>query len=269
MKYTGLHLAMREMHRFMRGQKAQAALIATGILVGLAGPFGTESAMRLAPRVLYWLVVVQVTFASGTLVSAYIANTHMARRLPGWASAALAGLLIGLVVSIEIFAFNWAIFNISPFEQSYFLPLFINTLVVSVVVRMAIAVVLNEQPAPHKTSAPIAQPNPDSGPAPQDTPLLARLPFDKRGAIISLSVKDHYVDVTTTSGTEMILIRLADAIREAGDGFQVHRSHWVAREHVTAVRRDGAKAVIKTSDGRDIPVSRTYVPVLKEAGFLP
>jgi hypothetical protein len=31
----------------------------------------------------------------------------------------------------------------------------------------------------------------------------------------------------------------------------------------------GSKTVIKAFDGRDIPVPRAYVPVLKEAGFLP
>ncbi|MDO6615486.1 MULTISPECIES: hypothetical protein [Pacificibacter] len=36
----------------------------------------------------------------------------------------------------------------------------------------------------------------------------------------------------------------------------------------TSAKRDGAKAAIKTSDGRDIYVLRAYVPALKEAGLL-
>ncbi|MBU2866890.1 hypothetical protein [Pacificibacter marinus] len=38
---------------------------------------------------------------------------------------------------------------------------------------------------------------------------------------------------------------------------------------IAAEKRAGAKAAIKISDGRDIPMPSTYVPVLKEAGFCP
>ena len=77
--------------------------------------------------------------------------------------------------------------------------------------------------------------------------------------------------VATSTGTDLILMRLSDAMDETGDvaGMQVHRSHWVATGEVTAARRDGARAILTLSDGRDIPVSRTYVPAVKEAGLLP
>ena len=178
-----------------------------------------------------------------------------------WGIAGLSGLAIGLVICIEIFIVNWAIFTASPLEAGYALPLLINVIVVAVIIRIAIAVILH---APEN-----AEDSAKNTPTQTPPKLLNRLPFEKRGQIISLSVNDHYVDVVTTKGTEMVLIRLADAIMEAGNGFQVHRSHWVAHNHIISVTREGAKAVIKTSDGRDIPVSRTYVPVLKEAGFLP
>ena len=55
-----------------------------------------------------------------------------------------------------------------------------------------------------------------------------------------------------------------------GDGgFQVHRSHWVSLAQVRSVRRDGARAVLTMSDGRDIPVSRSNIAAVKEAGLLP
>ena len=100
---------------------------------------------------------------------------------------------------------------------------------------------------------------------------LRRLPVEKRGRLISISVADHYVEVATSAGSALILMRLTDAMAETGDtpGLQVHRSHWVAIGEVTAARRDGARAILTLSDGRDIPVSRTYVPAVKEAGLLP
>jgi DNA-binding LytR/AlgR family response regulator len=69
----------------------------------------------------------------------------------------------------------------------------------------------------------------------------------------------------------MILMRLADAIKEVGQtaGLQVHRSHWVAAAAVTSAKRTGDRAILTMSHGADIPVSRTYIPAIKEAGLLP
>ncbi|MFT7592871.1 MAG: hypothetical protein ACI8R4_000181 [Paracoccaceae bacterium] len=102
-------------------------------------------------------------------------------------------------------------------------------------------------------------------------PLLTRLALDKRGALVSLSVSDHYVDVVTSKGREMILIRLGDAMRETAPvrGMNVHRSHWVAMDQVVEVRRTGETAILRTSSGGDIPVSRTYMKPLRDSGLLP
>nr|WP_255553731.1 LytTR family DNA-binding domain-containing protein [Maritimibacter sp. DP1N21-5] len=106
---------------------------------------------------------------------------------------------------------------------------------------------------------------------PQPPRILSRVPIDKRGRLYALSVQDHYVEVITDKGSELVLLRLADAMGEVGTtpGLQVHRSHWVATGAVAAAKRDGAKAVLTLQDGRDIPVSRTYLPAVKEAGLLP
>lgn len=75
---------------------------------------------------------------------------------------------------------------------------------------------------------------------PIGTPLLRRLPPDLRGALIRLSMNDHYVEVETAKGATLVLLRFADALNELGDadGLQVHRSHWVAR---TAVKGRAAE----------------------------
>jgi hypothetical protein len=47
-------------------------------------------------------------------------------------------------------------------------------------------------------------------------------------ALLCLQMQDHYVSVHWTSGTDLLLLRLRDAIEEAdgGEGLQVHRSWW-------------------------------------------
>ena len=77
--------------------------------------------------------------------------------------------------------------------------------------------------------------------------------------------------MTTSAGSALLLMRLSDAIAEAGDtkGLQIHRSHWVALDAVRAVRRDGQRAVLTLTDGRDLPVSRANLDKVKAAGLLP
>jgi DNA-binding LytR/AlgR family response regulator len=64
-------------------------------------------------------------------------------------------------------------------------------------------------------------------------------------------------------------MRLGDAIAavETLDGAQTHRSWWVARPAVASVSRGDGRAVLTLSNGVEAPVSRTYAPKLREAGW--
>ncbi len=101
-------------------------------------------------------------------------------------------------------------------------------------------------------------------------PTIPRAP-QKRGALIALSAEDHYVRVTTTAGTELVLMRLADAMAEISQtqGLQVHRSHWVALDQVVKVIRIGGRGELTLSDGSTRPISRGFMPAVRAAGLLP
>ncbi len=64
-------------------------------------------------------------------------------------------------------------------------------------------------------------------------------------------------------------LRLADALAElaGAHGFRTHRSWWVAAEAIEAVRwrRGGGEA--RLAGDLTAPVSRTYAPALREAGW--
>jgi DNA-binding LytR/AlgR family response regulator len=102
--------------------------------------------------------------------------------------------------------------------------------------------------------------------APDRPPLLDRVPVDKRGTLIRLEVQDHYVLVVTTRGSVLVLMRLADAITEAGAGQQIHRSHWVSDAGVETISRQGGKnpkLLVQTIDGKQLPVSRSQMPEVR------
>ena len=97
-----------------------------------------------------------------------------------------------------------------------------------------------------------------------------RLPAKLKGAVIyAVSAEDHYLRLHTSKGSDLILMRLSDAIAELEglEGAQTHRSWWVARDAVESARRDGDKMVLTLKGGGEAPVSRPNVKPLRDAGW--
>lgn len=112
-------------------------------------------------------------------------------------------------------------------------------------------------------------PEPVEGASPEAT-FLSRLPVKYRTAeLYAVSSEDHYLRIHTSYGEELILMRLADAMRElaGADGLQVHRSWWVAKRAVRDTNRQGGKLSLVLVSGKLAPVSRTFLPEVKAAGL--
>ena len=96
--------------------------------------------------------------------------------------------------------------------------------------------------------------------------FLDRLPAALGRDVVYLKVRSHYVNVVTTAGSGALLMRFADAVADLGDqGMQVHRSYWVARRHVLGIERRAERTVLLLTGGDEVPVSRTYLAVVREA----
>lgn len=84
-----------------------------------------------------------------------------------------------------------------------------------------------------------------------------RLPREIGRDVIAVASELQYLRVWTPRGCALILGALADVETEGADqGLRVHRSWWVACEHISSVRRTATGAVCLMSDGRQVPVSR-------------
>lgn len=97
--------------------------------------------------------------------------------------------------------------------------------------------------------------------------FMDRVRAERRGRLLALEADGHYLHVHTDAGSELVLYRLSDAIRELGPqaGVQVHRSWWVAADAVSAERRRDS---LKLLNGLEVPVSRSYRLVARERGWL-
>jgi len=103
------------------------------------------------------------------------------------------------------------------------------------------------------------------------TVFLERLPVKYRTSrLYAVSAEDHYLRVHTSLGEELILMRLADALRElaGADGLQTHRSWWVARQGVADAQREDGKQTLILHSGAHAAVSRTYMSAVKQAGLI-
>lgn len=100
--------------------------------------------------------------------------------------------------------------------------------------------------------------------------IVTRLEPALQGPLVALSVRDHYVEVQTLAGRGSLLMRLGDAMGEVGpaEGAQVHRSHWVAWDHVVGVTREDGRVALVMAAGPQIPVSRNNRSRLGERGLI-
>ncbi|MEM6857205.1 MAG: LytTR family DNA-binding domain-containing protein [Pseudomonadota bacterium] len=89
--------------------------------------------------------------------------------------------------------------------------------------------------------------------------LTGALPPALRGQIShALCAEGHYVRVFTGSGEALVTMRFEDALRAmAGvDGFQTHRSWWVALEQIVNVKPIGSAYQATLRCGLEVPISR-------------
>lgn len=252
MTNLSLQLAMREWREHMGNPMRLWVLVGTGAILAIVAPFGTDASMTMLPRFVYWLALVGMTYSIGCatyLISNQLAPDRIVMR------TALAAVMTGAGAMSVVYLLNgmalqyWA-------TGSELTAQVVNVFLIAAI----LAGIFQTAYGGWGETAPPSPPK-----------LLDRLPFDKRGPLVSLTVEDHYVNIRTTKGQEMVLIRLADAIGEVGDtpGARVHRSHWAAFNQVRSAARKGDGAVLQMAHGPDIPVSRANVAKLKEAGLLP
>jgi hypothetical protein len=108
-----------------------------------------------------------------------------------------------------------------------------------------------------EVSSSVNESNAAESTAPTRSTWRDRLPEQLGTDVIAVTSELQYLRVWTPCGCALILGALADVESEdSASGLRVHRSWWVANEHVVSVRRTPTGAVCLMSDGRQVPVSR-------------
>ena len=249
----------------LRMARGAGVAVGLGLIFAWFGVYQT-SQFPFAERVIYWTGLMLLGIVSGSLITPLITEKLMPRAHPAM-QVGIASLLISVPVTIGLAIIEAASDGtIAP--PAWWVEQYAYVLVVSLLLT-SMALVIETYAKRPAAALPVAA----SGALPVSTasPFLDRLPAKFRAADIhAVSAEDHYLRVHTSAGETMILMRLADAIRElAGiEGLQVHRSWWVARNGFADTNRDDGKLTLKLKSGAEAPVSRTYAKAVKDAGWL-
>ncbi len=233
--------------------------VAAGLVLALTGAFNSGGA-PLWLRLAYWIPLMIAGGLWGHAAS-WLLDRFIALDERPWLTVALLSLLITGPFVVTVWGVTGMIFTGRPYALSV-LPYFIGPVMVVTVTLSAINVFL-ERARPVQTHA-------HSGSGATVARFPDRLPPKLRGAEIrAVQAEDHYLRIHTDRGSDLILMRLSDALDELDglEGAQTHRSWWVARSAVREVTRGDGRATLALEGGLTAPVSRRYARALREAGW--
>ena len=256
-KARPVQLAMRETLAFVNQRKFWVILGGAVLLAALAGPFYSLERMGFGMRLVYFgLIAVFATLMMTGL--AMLALQFDPSRRVHWALTAILMALVGLFPLVAlVYLANHVItgqasangfFSLTPYVAG---PLVVINLIVNGM-RSTVG-------------PPVRQKDETQAPAPL---LFDKVPPALGREIISLEAQDHYIEVTTTQGKALVLMRLSDAERDlaALRGQRVHRSWWLNLDYVDRLERGATGGVtVITADGRAVPVSRAQQAQLRSA----
>jgi hypothetical protein len=247
-------------------------LLIIGMAFGWLGPFGTYNGLGLFERFAFWMMVIPLI---GLLSRPTV--RMIAQIVPSWpipARILASAVIVGIPGTLLMVALRGLLPNAPPMPPSELprLYLYVTTVIALLGIPVNAMNVLRRRrsetvgaaaPPPAALEAVPVQ-------APRNSPFLQRIPPRLGRELLYIATEDHYLRVATKLGSDLILFRLSDALAELDPaaGQQVHRSYWVARNAVIGIERKAGRTWLVLINGARIPVSRTYLRNLREAGWL-
>jgi hypothetical protein len=244
---------LRRLGESETGRGLAAATLA-GLFLALTNAYGDGDA-GLAVRVAYWLFVMTMGWLWAGLSAATLSRLGL---MPVGRFAQF--LLITAVITGPLTLFIWGLSGLvfagelQPWTR---LPDYAWRVALISAAMTGITLVLEWRGV--ETHA---------GPAPSR--FLERLPPKLRGArLVAVQAEDHYLRLHTDRGSDLILMRLSDALTELEglEGAQTHRSWWVSKDAVRDVERGDGRASLTLEGGLTVPVSRRHARALRAAGW--
>ena len=266
MRHT-VQFAFREVQARLRFEYQALGLAAAVAVLAYLGPFDTWGGLELPDRVAFWSLAIALNWIFGLIVGLGAVQAFERRGMVAWAVVVAGGSAVAsipgtAVVWLLVVAFMdsqtaGAAGITSLYSQVIAIHLVLTSLITWLIVGPPRHVKQEDTPFP---TQPVATP---------DNAFLKRVPTRLGRNLLHLHMQDHYLEVHTDRGSDLLLIRFRDALREVADldGAQVHRSHWVARAALDRIARRNGRVVLHLVNGSEVPVSRSFASDLRDKGW--
>ena len=243
-----LQLAMREVQRTYTARAFWLGLLAVVAVLTVAAPFDSGEEFNVSQRFVYWFAVAMLTYPAAAALAVPLMAWLRQRGVGEWSAIVIGGIAGGVPAGTIVYLINTLVAG----NDDGGLDDLVRIIGYCLVISPGVMVLRHLVFLPSGTAK--AAPQPPSG----TKGFQGRLSPERRGTLLTLQAQDHYIEVTTTAGTELILLRLGDAVEELleEDGRRVHRSWWVARGAIDGHQKVGTQMQLTLTDGRVIPVSR-------------
>lgn len=264
--------------RYSWGAYLGIAGLAVTVIFAVLDPAPSQG-LSLPMRILFWFV--HTFLALLALQGAHVAASRLPPfdRLGPWPQIVLSGLAGALLFTPVAVGLD-RIFPVGQVAKDQeegawaFLGEFVGLAPPMVIVWLALNgarfLRLNDPaegvvPEPVPSEAAASGPNttgPEAG-----AEFWSRVPKRLGRDLVSLSAELHYIRVVTTAGEDLVLFSFGRAVELLGTqpGMRIHRSHWIALDHVAAIERDGERVSCRLDTGDALPVSRPYRRALRDA----
>ncbi len=246
-------------------QKVLLAVL-SAIVLTATGPFGTYDGLEFWPRLAYWTgAVAGVGIVMNVLAFASLKLKAVWRQ--PWPIRMLIWVIVGSIPGTFILAALGMVFlgNETLLQEAthrlYFKLCIISSAICLFDLRVFAMSGRKSEPKVVEKLIPVM---PDQA---QLWQFLNLLRPDIGSDVISISTQDHYLDVTTALGNDLVHGKLSEVAQklETLPGVRLHRSHWAAVTHIQRLHRQGSGHIVCLSDGRELPVSRSQLPLVREA----
>lgn len=240
---------------------------AAAAVLAVLGPFGTFGDLSFGIRLLYWVIIVGLSTVQMVILLRLVERWLPAPRWPEPVATAAASLIAAVPTTLEVWGLE-AVFRPASLANIALSQVYLLALLVILVMTGVFQLLLRAKPTAAAPAALAETPNTAES-QPGAPAFLRRIPPRLGDDLLCLRTEDHYLRIYTPLGDDLILFRLRDALDELAGlrGLQVHRSWWVAEHAVAGVERDNGKTALRLSNGLNVPVSRTFLPALKTAGW--
>ncbi|WP_404711990.1 LytTR family DNA-binding domain-containing protein [Sphingomonas sp. MMS24-J13] len=252
-------------------------MVVLAVILAAVGALGTFD-RPIGSRLLVWLLLALGGYVCFRPVIA--TGTWLSRRaqLPRLAMIAVACLLASFPATIMVaFELGSPISSISMGQVAALFPSVLLIGAIATAIQLAVRGPIDGKAQPPEpimqasdAHADVTELDDPSAPDAVVSPFLDQVPAAIAHGLLYIGNEDHYVRAYAMAGDALVLARMRDAVAGLGgiEGARVHRSWWVARAAVAEVIRRDRAVYLRLIDGREVPVARSMVAELKEAGWL-